>query len=404
MYYSGMERKNLVKRILMSLFGVIICAISVGIFKIAALGVDPFQSFMAGLDALVPIKFGTLYVIANAVLFIFMLIFDRHYIGIATFINLFLLGYITQFTYEFLQTVIVEPAIWVRVLCLIVGVVIICFGSAFYMTADLGVSTYDAVALIIVNTWKRGKFQYVRIITDVVCVLLGVALFLLSGGGMKGIIAIAGVGTIITAFFMGPLIEFFNVHCARPVLNGKNKKEKYMNETLKVLESRRSCRKFKSEMLREEDLNAIIRAGTFAPTGMNKQTPIIIAVTNKDLRDKISEENRKIGGWNEGFDPFYGAPVILIVLANKAECPTYIYDGSLVMGNLMNAAESLGIGSIWIHRAKEEFQSDFGNKLLSDLGIEGDFEGIGHVALGYVDEGGVKAAAPRKENYVYWVK
>lgn len=214
-----MENKNLVRRILMSLFGVIVCAISVGIFKIAALGVDPFQSFMAGLDALVPIKFGTLYVIANTVLFIFMLILDRHYIGIATFINLFLLGYITQFTYEFLQTVIVEPALWLRIVCLVVGVVIICFGSAFYMTADLGVSTYDAVALIIVNTWKRGKFQYVRIITDVVCVLLGVALFLISGGAARDIITIAGVGTIITAFFMGPLTEFFNVHCARPILN-----------------------------------------------------------------------------------------------------------------------------------------------------------------------------------------
>ena len=213
-----MEKKNLVKRIFMSLFGVIICAISVGIFKIAALGVDPFQSFMAGLDALVPIKFGTLYVIANAVLFIFMLIFDRHYVGIATFINLFLLGYITQFTYEFLQTVIVDPALWVRILCLVVGVVIICFGSAFYMTADLGVSTYDAVALIIVKTWKRGKFQYVRIITDVICVLIGVGLFLFSGGAARDIITIAGVGTIITAFFMGPLIEVFNVHCARPVL------------------------------------------------------------------------------------------------------------------------------------------------------------------------------------------
>ena len=108
----------MVKRIGMSLFGVIICAISVGIFKIAALGVDPFQSFMAGLDALVPIQFGTLYVIANAVLLLFALIFDRHYIGIATFINLFLLGYITQFTYEFLQTVIVNPSMVIRVLCL----------------------------------------------------------------------------------------------------------------------------------------------------------------------------------------------------------------------------------------------------------------------------------------------
>lgn len=210
--------KNLVKRILMSLFGVIICAISVGVFKIAALGVDPFQSFMAGLDKLVPLDFGLLYIIVNALLLIFALVFDRHYIGIATFINLFLLGYITQFSYQFLQTVIVEPSIFVRVICLVVGVVVICFGSAFYMTADLGVSTYDAVALIIVNTWKKGKFQYVRIITDIVCVILGAALFVLGGGKISAIPTIAGIGTIITAFFMGPLIEFFNVHVARPIL------------------------------------------------------------------------------------------------------------------------------------------------------------------------------------------
>ena len=210
---------QLPKRTAMTLFGVIICAISVGIFKIAALGVDPFQSFMAGLDALIPIDFGTLYVITNAVLLLFALIFDRHYIGIATFINLFLLGYITQFTYAFLQTVIVDPSIPVRIACLVIGVVIICFGSAFYMTADLGVSTYDAVALIIVNTWKKGKFQYVRIITDIVCVILGCALFLMAGGTVGRIPTIAGIGTIITAFFMGPLIEFFNVHIARPILN-----------------------------------------------------------------------------------------------------------------------------------------------------------------------------------------
>ena len=214
-------RDNIKKRIGMSLFGVIICAVSVGIFKIAALGVDPFQSFMAGLDAMIPIDFGTLYVITNAVMLIFALVFDKHYIGIATFINLFLLGYITQFTYDLLQKVIVAPSIMIRILCLIEGVVIICFGSAFYMTADLGVSTYDAVALIICNTWKKGKFQYVRIITDIVCVILGVALFLLAGGGLAQIPTIAGIGTIITAFFMGPLIEFFNVHVARPVLKGK---------------------------------------------------------------------------------------------------------------------------------------------------------------------------------------
>jgi uncharacterized membrane protein YczE len=205
----------------MSLFGVVLCAISVGIFKIAALGVDPFQSFMAGLDALVPISFGTLYVIANAVLLTFALVFDRHYIGLATFINLFLLGYITQFTYEFLQTVIINPSLIVRLLCLAIAVVLICLASAFYMTADLGMSTYDAVALIISNTWKKGKFQYVRICTDLVCVALGAALFLASGKSVSQIPTIIGIGTIITAFFMGPLIEFFNVHVARPFLAGK---------------------------------------------------------------------------------------------------------------------------------------------------------------------------------------
>lgn len=218
---TQLDRKNLAKRIGMSFFGVIICAISVGIFKIAALGVDPFQSFMAGLDVMIPLGFGLLYIIVNALLLSFALIFDRHYIGIATFINLFLLGYITQFTYAYLQTIIVDPSIFVRILCLVIGVVIICFGSAFYMTADLGVSTYDAVALIICNTWKKGKFQYVRIITDLICVILGVTLFILAGGKFSAIPTIAGVGTIITAFFMGPLIEFFNVHIARPFLHKK---------------------------------------------------------------------------------------------------------------------------------------------------------------------------------------
>lgn len=205
----------------MSLFGVIICAISVGIFKIAALGVDPFQSLMSGLDKLIPISFGTLYVIVNAVLLLFSLFADRHYIGIATFINLFLLGYITQWTYEFLQTVIVEPSMIVRLLCLLVAIVIICFGSALYMTADLGVSTYDAVALILVNKWHIGQFKYIRIVTDVICVLLGAGLFLLGGGKIAEIPTVIGVGTIITAFFMGPLIEVFNQKIAIPMLNKK---------------------------------------------------------------------------------------------------------------------------------------------------------------------------------------
>lgn len=217
----GAYLKNNRRRIGMSLFGVVICAISVGIFKIAALGVDPFQSFMAGLDKLIPIEFGTLYVIVNAVLLLFSLLADRHNIGIATFINLFLLGYITEWTYEFLQTVFVNPNMFIRVACLIVGIVIICFGSAFYMTADLGVSTYDAVAIVMSGKWKLGKFKYIRILTDCVCVILGVVLFLMGGGEKTAIITIAGIGTIITAFFMGPLIEFFNVKIARHFLAKK---------------------------------------------------------------------------------------------------------------------------------------------------------------------------------------
>lgn len=174
-----------------------------------------------------------------------------------------------------------------------------------------------------------------------------------------------------------------------------------MNETLKVLETRRSCRNFKPDMVNEEDLKAILRAGTYAATGMGKQSPVIIAVTDKATRDAISEENRKIGGWDEGFDPFYGAPVILIVLAKK-DIVTHVYDGSLVMGNLMNAAESLGVASIWIHRAKEEFESDFGKAILNKLGISDEYEGIGHCALGYA-AGPLNDPAPRKDDYVYCI-
>lgn len=209
------------KRILMSLGGVLLCAVSVGIFKIAALGVDPFQSLMSGLNTLLPISFGTLYMLVNVLLLSFSLIFDRHNIGIATFMNLFLLGYITDFTYSFLQTVIVAPSLPVRLVCLAVGVVTICIASALYMTADMGVSTYDAVAIVLSGKWKIASFKYCRIATDLVCVIAGCLIFLAAGGEFGQIPTIAGIGTVITAFFMGPLIEFFNVKLARPLLKGK---------------------------------------------------------------------------------------------------------------------------------------------------------------------------------------
>lgn len=213
------------RRIIMSVLGVMTGAVSVAIFKMAAFGVDPFQSFMSGISKLIPISFGTLYVIVNAVLLTFSLIFDRHYIGIATFINLFLLGYVTEYSYKFLQWAVPEPSIALRVIFLIVGIVIICIGSSLYITADLGVSTYDAVALIMANKWKIGKFKFIRICTDVCCVVLGSVMFIAAGGHIKDIPTIAGIGTIITAFFMGPLIEFFSSHFARKLLeDGKGQK------------------------------------------------------------------------------------------------------------------------------------------------------------------------------------
>ena len=177
-----------------------------------------------------------------------------------------------------------------------------------------------------------------------------------------------------------------------------------MNEIIKAMEERRSFRKFKPDMLKKEEINQVIEAGLYAPSGRNQQQVIILAVTNKELRDKLSAINRKIGGWkDENFDPFYGAPVVLIVLAHK-DYVTYVYDGSLVMGNMMLAAHSLGLGSCWIHRAKEEFEMDEYKKILTDLGLdEKKYEGIGHCILGYV-EGERPQALPRKENRVFWIE
>lgn len=209
------------RRILMSLSGVLICAVSVGVFKIAAFGVDPFQSLMSGLHAMFPISFGTLYMIANVILLLFSLIVDRSKIGLATFINLFLLGYVTEFTHGALLTLLPDPSLLVRIGCLLVGFIVLCFSASLYMTANLGVSTYDAIAIVLSEKWKVAKFQYCRIATDVCCVVLGVVIYLLAGGTFSGVSAVASVGTIITAFFMGPIIAFFNEKVSEPLLKGE---------------------------------------------------------------------------------------------------------------------------------------------------------------------------------------
>ena len=169
-----------------------------------------------------------------------------------------------------------------------------------------------------------------------------------------------------------------------------------MNETLKTLKERRSCRSYKPDPVPAEVLDQILEAGLYAPTGMGRQSPVMIAVTDRETRDKLSRMNAAVMGASN--DPFYGAPAVIVVLADR-KVPTYLYDGSLVMGNLMNAAHALGVASCWLHRAKEEFDSEEGKAILRSLGIEGDYEGIGHCILGYAAEP-EKPAVPRKENYI----
>ena len=174
-----------------------------------------------------------------------------------------------------------------------------------------------------------------------------------------------------------------------------------MNEVIRAMLERRSIRKFKPEVPKKEDLEQIIEAGLYAANGMGRQAAIVVAVTNREIIEKLSKVNAEIWG-KEGIDPFYGAPAILIVLAEK-DWRNAAYDGSLVMGNLMLAAHSLGLGSIWINRAKQEFEMEEWKAWLKSIGVEGEWEGIGHCAVGYID-GDAPKAAPRKTNRVYWVE
>ena len=181
-------------------------------------------------------------------------------------------------------------------------------------------------------------------------------------------------------------------------------------QALENMRQRRSCRAFLPDMPPRELIATVCEAGTWAPTGHGKQSPLIVAVTNRILRDRLSAMNAKI--WNalkvqrgekplEGFDPFYGAPVVLLVLADRS-VPTYLYDGCAVLTNLANAAEAVGLASCWIHRAKEEFDSEEGKTILKELGIEGDYEGIDHLILGYPAKP-IPSPLPRKSDYVRFV-
>jgi len=173
--------------------------------------------------------------------------------------------------------------------------------------------------------------------------------------------------------------------------------ENKMTDTITTLKTRRSCRSFDGRPISEDELNTILEAGMYAPTGMGRQSPIMVAVQDKETIAVLSKMNAEI--MESDIDPFYGAATVIVVLADK-NIGTYLYDGSLVMGNLMNAAEAIGVQSCWIHRAKEEFESDEGKELLKKWGIDGNYEGIGHCVLGYGEK---VPAKPRKENYIYRV-
>ena len=172
-------------------------------------------------------------------------------------------------------------------------------------------------------------------------------------------------------------------------------------EVFENIVTRRSVKKYKSDPVAKELVEKIVQAGICAPSGLNKQSPIVLAVTNKQVRDELSRLNARKDPFSR-VDPFYGAPVVLVVLADKS-VPTYVYDGSLVMENMLLTAHELGLGACWIHRAKETFESPEGKAILKSLGIEGDYEGIGNCIVGYPD-GDLPAEKPRKENRVYYVE
>jgi uncharacterized protein len=209
------------KRVIMTIFGVLIAGFSVGMFNFSAFGMDPFQVLAHGIWSHTVLGYGTFYSIMNLIMLIIIFFIDRHKIGLGTFINIFLLGYVVQFSSWLFETWIPNPTFGLKIIFLIIGIIIMCFGSSLYYTGDLGVSTYDAVALIL-SEKKAARFQFCRIGSDFICTILG---YLLG--------ATVGIGTIVTAFFMGPIIMVFNRKVAIPFRYGKRKNCVHPIETLK---------------------------------------------------------------------------------------------------------------------------------------------------------------------------
>lgn len=200
--------KHIKKRFWMSLFGILLCGVSIALFRMADWGTDPFQTFCGGLEALSGMSYGLLYVLINSVMLVFILLMNKKYIGLATVLNMTLMGFIVEWAQKWLEKTLPPENLWGQALYLLTGVILLCIASSLYFTAELGVSTYDAIALILTEKGLAG-FRVCRIGCDCLCVVTG----FLCG-------APVGIGTIVAALFMGPMIEFFNIHMARPLLEG----------------------------------------------------------------------------------------------------------------------------------------------------------------------------------------
>ena len=209
-----MDKGNIYKRILMMLIGNVILGTGAGMLRAADFGVDPYQCFVLGIDNLLKLGYGTTFVVVNAVFLVLMLVFARRMLNLGTLVNMFFLGYIIDFSHSICMNITPLPSVLVRVVYFIVSILLITFSSAVIYTADMGVSTYDWIALKTAEAQKKVSFKWCRVGTDLVCVIVGLVFSI-----------IPGIGTIVTAFLLGPLVSFFRTYCSEPFLYGKANRE-----------------------------------------------------------------------------------------------------------------------------------------------------------------------------------
>jgi len=204
-------------RILFSVIGVLMAGLGIGFLKRASFGVDPFQVLAGGIDAIIPLPFGTVYLIIGVALLFFTFIFNKHYIGIGTIVTMLFQGYFIDFIRSKLFELFPDLSIAGRIIFFIIGMVILCIATSIYFCSDLGVSAYDSISLIMANTWQISTLGKCRMVTDILCVIIGSILYLLAGNTIHTITSLCGIGTVVLAFFMGPIVEKINNLLVHPL-------------------------------------------------------------------------------------------------------------------------------------------------------------------------------------------